>query len=66
VLERVAELREICARRDVPLAAVALQFPLRHPAVASILVGCRTPSEVEDDVRLCGLDLPDELWSELA
>jgi D-threo-aldose 1-dehydrogenase len=66
VLERVAELREICARRDVPLAAVALQFPLRHPAVASILVGCRTPNEVEDDVRLCELDLPDELWSELA
>lgn len=66
VVERVAELREICARRDVPLAAVALQFPLRHPAVASILVGCRTPNEVEDDVRLCELDLPDELWSELA
>jgi D-threo-aldose 1-dehydrogenase len=66
VLERVAELREICARRDVPLAAVALQFPLRHPAVASVLVGCRTPTEVEEDVRLFELDLTEELWSELA
>jgi D-threo-aldose 1-dehydrogenase len=65
VLERVAELREICAQREVPLAAVALQFPLRHPAIARVLVGCRTPNEVEEDVRLFELELTDELWSEL-
>ncbi|MDX6563796.1 MAG: D-threo-aldose 1-dehydrogenase [Gaiellales bacterium] len=65
VLERVDELQEICARRRVPLAAAALQFPARHPAVASVLVGCRTPGEVEEDVRLFELDLTDELWGEL-
>ena len=65
VLERVAELREICALREVPLAAVALQFPVRHPAVASVLVGCRTPDEVEEDVRLFELGLTEELWREL-
>src|SRR6266480_2755138 len=31
VLERATELRAICARRDVPLAAAALQFASRHP-----------------------------------
>jgi D-threo-aldose 1-dehydrogenase len=66
VLERVDELQEICARREVPLAAAALQFPVRHPAVASVLVGCRTPNEVEEDVRLFELDVTEELWSELA
>jgi D-threo-aldose 1-dehydrogenase len=66
VLERVAALGEICARHGAPLAAAALQFPLRHPAVACVLVGCRAPSEVEDDLRLFELDLTDELWSELA
>jgi D-threo-aldose 1-dehydrogenase len=65
VLERAAELREICARRDVPLAAAAAQFPLRHPAVTSVLVGCRAAGEVEEDARLLELDVPDELWSEL-
>jgi D-threo-aldose 1-dehydrogenase len=65
VLERVAELRAICARRDVPLAAAAAQFPLRHPAVTSVLVGCRAAAEVEEDARLLELDVPDELWSEL-
>jgi D-threo-aldose 1-dehydrogenase len=66
VFERVDELRQICVRHEVPLAAAALQFPVRHPAVASVLVGCRTPSEVEEDVRLFELDLTEELWSELA
>jgi len=66
VRERATELREICARHDVPLAAAAVQFPLRNPAVAAVLVGCRTTHEVEEDVRLFELDLPQELWKELA
>jgi D-threo-aldose 1-dehydrogenase len=65
VCERVAELRTICARWHAPLAAAALQFPLRHPAVASVLVGCRNAGEVEEDVRLFSLELPDGLWEEL-
>jgi D-threo-aldose 1-dehydrogenase len=66
VLARVATLREICARSDVPLEAVAVQFPTRHPAVASVVVGCRTPAEVEEDVRLSQLDIPEALWAELS
>lgn len=65
VLQRVAELRATCARHEVPLAAVALQFPLRHPAVEHVLAGCRTPQEVEEDVRLFELELPPDLWGEL-
>jgi D-threo-aldose 1-dehydrogenase len=65
VLERAAELRAVCARYDVPLAAAAVQFPSRHPAVAAVLAGCRSPAEVEEDVRLFELELPDDLWREL-
>jgi D-threo-aldose 1-dehydrogenase len=65
VLEQASELRAVCARHGVPLAAAAVQFPSRHPAVASVLAGCRSPSEVEKDVRLFELDLPDDLWQEL-
>lgn len=63
---RVARLREICARWHVPLAAAAVQFPLRHPVVASALVGCRSAAEVEEDVRLLEVAVPDALWAELA
>jgi D-threo-aldose 1-dehydrogenase len=65
VRTRVAELREICARWNTPLAAAALQFPLRHPAVVSVLAGCRSAGEVEEDARLFSLELPDGLWEEL-
>ena len=66
VLERVERLRATCAGLDVPLPAAALQFPLRHPAVATVLVGCRTPEEVAEDVRLLEEELPPALWQELA
>jgi D-threo-aldose 1-dehydrogenase len=65
VLARVRRLREICAQRDVPVGAAALQFPLRHPAVACALVGCRSAAEVEEDALLLERHLPDELWEEL-
>jgi D-threo-aldose 1-dehydrogenase len=65
VRTRVAELHEICARWNTPLAAAALQFPLRHPAVVSVLAGCRSAGEVEEDARLFSLELPDGLWKEL-
>jgi D-threo-aldose 1-dehydrogenase len=65
VLDRVSRLAEICTRWDVPLAAAAVQFPLGHPAVACVLVGCRSPAEVDEDVALFELDLPTGLWEEL-
>jgi D-threo-aldose 1-dehydrogenase len=66
VLGRVDRLRKACAEWDVPLPAAALQFPLRHPAVTTIVVGCRTPEEVAEDVRLLEQELPAGLWQELA
>jgi D-threo-aldose 1-dehydrogenase len=66
IVERARSLREACEHHGVPLAAAAVQFPSRHPAVASVLVGCRSPAEVAEDVRLAGLELPPELWDELA
>jgi hypothetical protein len=31
----------------------------------SVLVGCRSAGEVEEDARLFSLELPDGLWKEL-
>jgi D-threo-aldose 1-dehydrogenase len=65
MLSRRDALARVCARHDVPLAAAALQFPVRHAAVASVVVGARSAAEIEEDVRLFGLPLPDALWAEL-
>ena len=63
VRDKVADLRAVCDRFDVPLAAAALQYPLRH--VETIVVGARSPEEVVENGRLAGLPLPPELWQEL-
>jgi len=66
VVARVERLREICTRHGVPLQAAAVQFPLRHPAVTTVVVGCSTPEEVEEDVHLSALEVPEALWNEIA
>jgi D-threo-aldose 1-dehydrogenase len=50
----------------VPLAAAALQYPLRHPAVAMVLVGASSAEEVREDVALLDLPIPDGCWQDLA
>ncbi len=65
LLERRRALKATCAHYGVPLAAAAIQFPFRHPAVTSILVGARTPAEIQEDMRLLQHPIPGELWSEL-
>jgi D-threo-aldose 1-dehydrogenase len=66
LVARTRELAAICERHGVPLAALALQFPLRHPAVAGIVVGARSPAEIEHDHDLLEAQIPDALWDELA
>jgi D-threo-aldose 1-dehydrogenase len=65
IRQRTDRLRRICERWSIPLGAAAVQFPLGHPAVAAVVVGCRTPEELREDVRLFELDVPQALWEEL-
>lgn len=65
IIARRDALAQACARHTVPLAAAAIQFPLRHPAVTSVLVGARSPAEIEEDARLLEVAIPDDLWREL-
>jgi D-threo-aldose 1-dehydrogenase len=64
-LERAQRLRAICDRHAVPLMAAAIQFPLAHPAVASLLVGPRSTAELDESLDLLALPIPAELWAEL-
>jgi D-threo-aldose 1-dehydrogenase len=65
ILRRALRLRDICDRYGVPLAAAALQFPLRHPAVSAALVGVRSADEVAENMALVSMDIPAALWSDL-
>jgi D-threo-aldose 1-dehydrogenase len=65
VLQRAAEIEAICARHGVALAAAALQFPLAHPAVVSVIPGGQTPDEVAANARLLDAEIPAALWRDL-
>lgn len=65
VLARVRQIEMTCARFDVPIAAVALQFVLAHPAVVSALVGASTTTQRALNFHAAAVDIPAELWAEL-
>lgn len=65
LLARAARLEAVCARHNVPLAAAALQFPLAHPAVASVLLGPRSPTQLAQSLDLLDVPIPVDLWAEL-
>lgn len=54
-----------CARHGVSLQAAALQFPLAHPAVASVVSGAKRPGQVADNVRALAEAIPATFWAEL-
>jgi D-threo-aldose 1-dehydrogenase len=65
VLERANHLRAICQSYNVPLKAAALQFPLGHPAVVSVLTGCRSMHELAENQEMFRFPIPPGLWAEL-
>jgi D-threo-aldose 1-dehydrogenase len=65
LVERALELAEICGAAGVPLRAAAIQFALRHPAVVAVLVGARSPEEVDDAVAMAARAIPADFWTEL-
>jgi D-threo-aldose 1-dehydrogenase len=65
VNDRVGRIQAVCERHGVPLAAAALQFPLGHPSVASVIPGARNASQVERNLEVFRVDIPAALWDEL-
>jgi len=65
LLERARRIQAICESHGVPLRAAAVHFPLGHPAVQTVVVGCRSVEQVDDTVRMFEMQVPAALWDEL-
>jgi len=65
LVERAQKIREVCARHRVPIKAAAVQFPLGHPAVECIVVGCRSAAQLDESLAMFELDIPSEMWTDL-
>lgn len=64
-LERCRRIERVCTAHGVPLAAAALQFPLGHPSVASVIPGALSPDQVTRNVENFRYPIPAGLWSDL-
>jgi D-threo-aldose 1-dehydrogenase len=65
LINRARAMAELCAAYGVGLPDAAVQFPLRHPAVVSVVVGLRTAEQAASTVDRHESAIPDELWKEL-
>lgn len=65
VRERVARLGEVCRAHGVPLAAAAIQFPLGHPQVSSVVIGAVSAREIQQNFDWMQTPIPSALWADL-
>jgi D-threo-aldose 1-dehydrogenase len=65
VIARVRRLTAVCSAHHVPIASAAIQFPLAHPAVVSVVPGLATPEEVLQVGESLSVLVPPSLWSDL-
>ena len=65
VLAKARAIANVCARHSVPLNVAALQFPLAHPAVTSMVIGAEAPAEITANLAAMQQTIPLELWGDL-
>jgi D-threo-aldose 1-dehydrogenase len=65
LLAKAVRIREVLEGHQVSLTSAALQFPLRHPAVKSVLVGCRSAAEVATNIREFDKTIENKVWDDL-
>ena len=65
VQQKVRGIEEVCAAHKVALPAAALQFPLAHPAVVSVIPGAARPNEVVENIGSLEAAIPAGFWADL-
>jgi D-threo-aldose 1-dehydrogenase len=65
MISKVGQIESICDAHKIPLQAAALQFPLAHPRVVSVIPGAAHPSQVVANVEYLRTPIPGAFWEEL-
>ncbi|MDN5900049.1 MAG: aldo/keto reductase [Brachybacterium sp.] len=65
MIARARELADIAERHGVTLPDLAVQFPLRHPAVRSVVLGMRTAEQVRSNAGRMGVEIPAAAWEDV-
>jgi D-threo-aldose 1-dehydrogenase len=65
IIKKAQDIGAFLKKLEIPLTAAALQFPLRHPAVTSVLTGSRNSRELLANMTDFDLELPEDIWNQL-
>lgn len=65
ILDRVARIEAVCRAHNTRLVDAAFQFPLRHPAVVSVIPGGQSVAEVRGNLAAANAPIPPGLWADL-
>ncbi|MEM6665950.1 MAG: aldo/keto reductase [Pseudomonadota bacterium] len=65
IVDRVSAIGAVCAAHGIPMAAAALQFPLHHPSVVSVIPGGQSVAETEANRAHMDVVIPDAFWRDL-
>lgn len=65
ILDRAARIEAACGRHGVRLVDAAFQFPLRHPAVISVIPGGQGLKEMDSNLAAAKAEIPAALWADL-
>jgi D-threo-aldose 1-dehydrogenase len=65
LVERARRIAEVGDEYGTTLPAMAIAYPLAHPAVVSVCVGARSAAQVERNAELYRRSVPDDVWTAL-
>ena len=65
ILARVHRIADVLERHGTTLPVAAAQFPLAHPAVATVCLGARSAEQVVRNAALLDTPVPVGAWEEL-
>lgn len=65
IMDKVKRIEAICARHDVPLPAVAMQFVMAHPAITTLVAGARSSEQIRQSAKWFDATIPDQVWLDL-
>lgn len=66
MIARANAIADTCEEFGITLPEAAIAYPLRHPAVVSVVVGMRTPDQVVGTAERYAAQIPRDFWRVLA
>jgi len=63
--QRISSIAAVCREFNVSSLGAALQFPLAHPSVVSVVVGVASSEEIQEDVQANEASIPASFWDHL-